>query len=40
MNVGIAISVIKYKIKPHPLPLSLLRRGEIKHSFVGVRFYI
>jgi hypothetical protein len=25
---------------PHPLPLSLGRRGEIKHSFVGVRFCI
>ena len=23
--------------KPHPQPLSLLRRGEIKHSFIGVR---
>ncbi len=30
-------TLVKYTSKPHPQPLSLVRRGEIKHSFIGVR---
>ncbi|WP_292770066.1 hypothetical protein, partial [Nostoc sp. NOS(2021)] len=29
--------VYEIHIKTSPLPLSLVRRGEIKHSFIGVR---
>ena len=28
-------NLLKYTQKPHPQPLSLTRRGEIKHSFIG-----
>ncbi|WP_044291272.1 hypothetical protein [Rivularia sp. PCC 7116] len=28
---------IEVHTKPHPQPLSLIRRGEIKQSFIGVR---
>jgi hypothetical protein len=29
--------IVNRGLKPHPQPLSLVRRGEMKHSFIGVR---